>query len=80
MAKFKSDDLHNFSFRFAGYGAYVVTYTTDRRGDYWKARINNMLLIDATKNANVAHVKDIQALYDAVKRNGAHYRYDGTRI
>lgn len=80
MAHFRSDDLHSFSFRFQSYGAYVVTYTTDRRGDYWKARIEDMMLIDATKNADVARVKDIQALYDAVKRNGTHYRYDGTRI
>lgn len=80
MARFKSDDLHNFSFRFASYGAYLVTYTTDTRGDYWQARIEDMTLIDATKNADVARVKDIQALYNAVKRNGTHYRYDGTRI
>lgn len=80
MAQFISDDLHNFSFRFRASGAYEVTYTTDIRGDFWKARIEDMTLIDATKKANVARVKDIQALYNAVKRNGTHYRYDGTRI
>lgn len=77
MAHFKTNDLHNFSFRFAGYGAYYVTYTTDVRRDYWKARIEYMPLIDQTKNAEIARVKDIQALYDAVKRNGTHYSKSG---
>lgn len=80
MARFHSDDLHNFSFRFSGYGHYEVTYTTDQRGDFWKATINDMTLIDATKNAEIAKVKDIQALCNAVKRNGTHYRSNGERI
>lgn len=62
MANFKSNDLHNFSFYVASYGAYIVIYTTDHRGDFWKARIEDMTLIDATKNAEIALVKDIQAL------------------
>ena len=43
--------LTSFYFRFAGYGQYIVTYTTPIRGDYWRARINDMSLIDDTKNA-----------------------------
>lgn len=73
MARFHSNDLHNFSFRLAGSGAYIVIYRTDFRGDFWEARIEDMVLIDATKNAETAKVEDIRALYHAVKRNGTHY-------
>ena len=40
-----------FDFRFAGYGRYIVTYTTPTRRDYWRAHITDMTLIDDTKNA-----------------------------
>lgn len=45
-----------FEFRFAGYGVYVVTYSTPTRGDYWRARITDMSLIDETKNADTLDI------------------------
>ena len=54
----KANDLSKFSFAFAGYGHYKVTYTTGR-GDYWRALINDMMSIDRTKNAEWAKVDDI---------------------
>lgn len=76
----KANDLHNFSFIKVSSGCYKVTYTTDSRGDYWIAYINDMTLIDATKNAEWAKVKDIEILRDAVKRCGKHYNSYGEVI
>lgn len=76
----KANDLSCFSFRLAGYGHYKVTYTTPYRGDYWIATISDMLLIDATKNAEQAKVSDIKLLRDYVKRFGSHYSKWGKRI
>ena len=72
----KANDLSKFSFAFAGYGHYKVTYTTGR-GDYWRALINDMMSIDCTKNAEWAKVDDIKHLRDLCKRNGTHYHSNG---
>ena len=72
----KANDLSKFSFAFAGYGHYKVTYTTGR-GDYWLALINDMMSIDRTKNAEWAKVDDIKHLRDLCKRNGTHYHSNG---
>ena len=72
----KANDLSKFSFAFAGYGHYKVTYTTGR-GDYWRALINDMMSIDRTKNAEWAKVDDIKHLRDLCKRNGTHYHSNG---
>ncbi len=69
-----------FDFRFAVYGQYVVTYTTPTRGDYWRARITDMQLIDDTKNANESTQVAFRRLRDAVKNNGTHYRRNGKPI
>lgn len=69
-----------FEFRFAGYGVYVVTYSTPTRGDYWRARITDMSLIDETKNADEPTKAAWRRLRDAVKYYGAHYRRNGERI
>lgn len=66
-----------FSFRFAGFGQYVVTYTTPTRGDYWRACITDMSLIDDTKNAEKPTGAALRRLRDAVKLNGTHYRRNG---
>lgn len=73
----KANDLSQFSFRPTGSGQYRVVYFTISRGDYWVAYINDMTLIDATKNAEWAKVSDIKALRDAVKRKGIHYDKNG---
>lgn len=80
MAKFRSNDLHNFTFVFTGYGHYKVTYKHDVHDDYWCATISDMTLIDATKNADCAKLKDIVALYQSIKRNGTHYNRHGIPI
>lgn len=43
--------LSDFRFQFAGHGHYKVTYTSPVTGKEWARTINNMPLIDATKNA-----------------------------
>ena len=75
----RANDLSKFTFYFRGYGHYLVTYTTDR-GDYYKALVTDMPLIDATKNAEHAKICDIKALCSVVVRFGAHYHKDGTRF
>lgn len=75
----RANDLSKFTFYFRGYGHYLVTYTTDR-GDYYKALVTDMTLIDATKNAEHAKIQDIKALYSMIVRFGAHYHKDGTRF
>lgn len=80
MAHFKSNDLQNFQFTYSGYGHYKVIYYNRKRGDYWVAIIDDMTLIDATLNAEVAKAKDINLLYNAVKRKGTHYKANGERI
>ena len=75
----RANDLSKFTFYFRGYGAYLVTYTTDR-GDYYKAVVTDMPLIDATKNAEHAKIQDIKALHSMIVRFGAHYHKDGTRF
>ena len=76
----KANDLHNFGFRKTGSGCYQVTYTTDLRGDYWVATVNDMTLIDATKNAEWARLRDIEWLRHIVITNGTHYNRYGERI
>lgn len=76
----RANDLHNFSFKFRSSGCYRVTYTTENRGDYWVADINEMPLIDATLNAEWARSKDIEHLRDSVKFYGTHYSSHGTRL
>lgn len=76
----KNLDLSGFTFKFVGYGHYQVIYQTPIRGDWWRALITDMTLIDATKNCECPKVKDIKSLRTIVKRIGAHYSSNGTRI
>lgn len=66
-----------FSFRFAAFGQYIVTYTTPTRGDYWRALITDMSLIDDTKNTEEPTGAALRRLRDAVKLKGTHYRRNG---
>ncbi len=76
----KIDGLRRFDFKFVGYGHYRVRYTTPTRGDYWIAIIDNMELIDNTKNAEDVKAKDLDRLRDVVKRKGTHYSCKGKQI
>ena len=71
--------LERFSFKKIGYGSYLVAYTT-RRGDYYKAIIDDMTLIDSTLNAEYARMRDITALFDEIVSSGTHYAKDGSII
>lgn len=72
----KANDLSNFSFLLVGSGHYRVTYTT-WRGDFWRALITDMTIIDATKNAEWAKVADIKHLRYLCKLKGTHYHANG---
>ena len=76
----KANDLSRFKFEYNGTGCYKVYYFTPNRGDFWVATINNMTMIDGTKNAEWAKAKDIEHLRNVVKRLGFHYNSDGNRI
>ena len=70
---FKSNDLHNFTFRKVGSGCYSVTYVTDNRGDMYACNIKDMSIIDDTLNADIAKVNDIKHLAYILRRDGSHY-------
>jgi hypothetical protein len=59
--------LSDFSFKFAGYGHYCVTYTSPKTGKAWTATTSNMPLIDATKNADDPKQADLNQLKRIVK-------------
>lgn len=63
-AKIEKSD---FEFIFAGYGHYKVTYQSPKTGKKWTKTINDMSLIDATKNEEFPKRKDLEALKRAIK-------------
>lgn len=54
--------LSHFDFQFSGYGHYKVTYTSPATGKRWAKVINDMPIIDATKNEPSPKVKDLETL------------------
>lgn len=54
--------INDFHFEFAGYGHYRVTYTSPKTGKSWTRRTSDMLLIDATRNAENPKQKDLEYL------------------
>lgn len=50
-----------------GYGQYRVTYTSPNTGKIWAATINDMTLIDKTKNAECPKRTDLERLKKAIK-------------
>ena len=59
--------INDFSFSFAGYGHYKVTYKSPTTGKQWAKVTNNMPLIDVTKNADEPKRKDLEELKYLVK-------------
>jgi hypothetical protein len=59
--------LSDFRFVFAGYGHYEVTYTSPVTGKEWMKVLNDMTLIDATKNEDEPKQSDLNALKRIVK-------------
>lgn len=64
----KKLEIVDFSFKFAGYGHYKVTYTSPKTGKQWSKLITDMEIIDATKNAEYPKRKDLDLLKQMVKR------------
>lgn len=60
--KTTSISLSDFSFEFAGYGHYKVTYTSPATGKRFTKTTSNMPLIDATKNSESPKKKDLNEL------------------
>ena len=54
--------ITDFKFKFAGYGHYSVTYTSPRTGKQYHRTINDMTLIDCTKNADQPKKKNLELL------------------
>lgn len=54
--------IGDFTFRTAGYGHYKVTYTSPTTGKSWSRTIDDMPLIDATKNSDEPKRKDLNIL------------------
>lgn len=66
----KNNPLRGFFFQKVSSGAYRVTYESDydfKVGRFYKAIIEDMTLIDATKHAINVRKRDVDALRRAVK-------------
>lgn len=59
--------LSNFNFQFAAHGHYKVTYTSPATGKSWTKTINDMTIIDETKNADSPTKKSLNHLKSIVK-------------
>ena len=59
--------IGDFSFRFAGYGHYKVTYQSPVTGKEWAKTTTNMPLIDLTKNAESPKKVDLIRLKSLCK-------------
>ncbi|NDV94342.1 hypothetical protein D0T84_05340 [Dysgonomonas sp. 521] len=62
-----STSIRDFEFNIMKYGLYEVIYTSPNTGKKWKAVINDMTLIDATKNAKEPRVKKLNELKKKIK-------------
>jgi hypothetical protein len=54
--------ITDFTFYFAGYGHYKVTYTSPKTGKKYTTTTTDMELIDATKNSDEPKRKDLEQL------------------
>ena len=54
--------IYDFRFTPSGCGAYDVIYTSPATRKTWETRVEDMTLIDATKNAVNPKKKDLQYL------------------
>ena len=57
----------DFSFKFVGYGHYMVTYTSPVTFKKWSAVLNDMPLIDAVKYEEEPLRKHLEALKRMIK-------------
>lgn len=61
-------NISNFDFKFSGHGHYKVTYTSNGGKIQINAIIDEMQIIDNTKNAESPKGSDIKELYNKIKR------------
>jgi hypothetical protein len=67
MATFISKS--DFTFLFSGHGHYKVTYTSPVTGKEWTTVIDDMSIIDKTKNEEFPKRKDLEFLKYLCKKN-----------
>ena len=58
----RKTSINDFRFELVGYGLYRVIYISPATGGKWSTMINDMTLIDATKNADNPKRKDLENL------------------
>lgn len=58
----RKTSINDFRFELAGYGLYRVIYISPATGGKWSTMINDMTLIDATKNVDNPKRKDLENL------------------
>lgn len=63
----KKISILDFTFIFSGYGHYKVIYTSPVTKKQWTKLINNMPLIDRTKNADAPKQIDLNELKFFIK-------------
>jgi hypothetical protein len=59
--------ITDFKFLPSGYGQYKVKYISPVTGKIWFARVNDMQLIDLTKNSDNPKQKDLKKLKEKIK-------------
>lgn len=58
----------DFKFKFAGYGHYLVTYTSPITQKQWSAVLNNMPLVNSVLHKEEPKRKDLESLKKTIKR------------
>lgn len=59
--------ISDFTFIKAGHGHYSVIYTSPKTGIKWNTTINDMSIIDDTRNSDFPKQKDLEMLKYIVK-------------
>lgn len=61
-------DITDFTFRPVGFGIYQVIYESPVTGRRWTTIVDDMTIIDATRNADTPKIKDLEMLKRICKR------------
>jgi DNA modification methylase len=61
------ESIKNFNFVFNGYGHYVVQYKSPKTNKVWSKLINDMTIIDLTKNEDSPTQRSLQELKRKIK-------------
>ncbi len=59
----------DFSFQYANYGIWKVTYTSPNTGEKWSAGITDLELIEKTRDARFPKDQDLRQLLKICKTN-----------